>query len=74
MEFNFQKQPTSNVDSMNVPYDYESMMHYGKTAFGSGKITIKTKDPSKQDVIGNRKGFSIYDILQMNLLYRCPGN
>ncbi len=58
---------------MNVPYDYESVMHYGKTAFGSGRITIETIDPTKQNVIGNRRGFSKYDIMQMNLLYKCKG-
>ena len=73
MEYNFRKQSASNIDSMNVPYDYESVMHYGKTAFGSGKITIQTKDASKQNVIGNRRGFSNYDIQQMNLLYKCSG-
>ena len=73
MEHNFRKQSASNIDSMNVPYDYESVMHYGKTAFGYGKITIQTKDASKQNVIGNRRGFSNYDIQQMNLLYKCSG-
>ena len=72
-EHNFRKQSASNIDSMNVPYDYSSVMHYGKTAFGSGKITIQTKDASKQNVIGNRRGFSQYDIKQMNLLYKCSG-
>eukprot|EP00794_Sanderia_malayensis_P015875 gene15875-17475_t len=75
MRHNFKKQKTSNVDSMNVPYDYASVMHYSKFAFSKrrGKITIQTKDPSKQDVIGSRSGFSHYDIVQMNLLYKCPG-
>eukprot|EP00794_Sanderia_malayensis_P015872 gene15872-17471_t len=49
------KQSSSNINSMNVPYDYESVMHYGKTAFGSGKITIQTIDASKQNVIGRRQ-------------------
>ena len=72
MDYNFRKQSSSNIDSMNIPYDYESVMHYGKTAFGSGKLTIQTKDASKQNVIGNRRGFSQYDVKQMNLLY-CSG-
>ena len=73
MEYNFRKQSSSNIDSMNVPYDYRSIMHYGGTAFGSGKITIQTKDRAMQRVIGNRNGFSDYDIKQMNLLYKCSG-
>ena len=34
----------------------QSIMHYSSKAFGSGKITIKTLDPTKQDVIGQRIG------------------
>ena len=48
-------------------------MHYGKTAFGSGRLTIKTKNPSMQNVIGNRSGFSQTDIRQINLMY-CNGS
>ena len=58
---------------MNVPYDFLSVMHYGRTAFGSGRITIQTIDPKNQYKIGQRGGFSDMDILQMNLLYKCPG-
>ena len=74
MQYNFQKQKASNIDSMSVPYDYKSIMHYGRTAFGSGKLTIETRDSSMQRVIGRRSGFSELDALQMNLLYKCPGN
>ncbi len=73
MQYNFNKQKSTNIDSMSVPYDYESVMHYGKTAFGRRKLTIETIDKSKQNVIGRRSGFSQLDILQMNLLYRCAG-
>ena len=48
-------------------------MHYGKTAFGGGRLTIRTKDPSMQNVIGNRQGFSEIDKKQINLMY-CGGN
>lgn len=73
MDYNFKKQATSKVDSLGTHYDYESIMHYGKTAFAKtrGLVTIKTKDPSKQDVIGRRTGFSAIDVIQMNRLYNC---
>merc|ERR1719427_614777 len=62
------------VDSLGTPYDYSSMMHYGSTAFGiGGRMTIQTKDPSKQNLIGNRKGFSQIDIQQLKLMYKCGG-
>ena len=49
-------------------------MHYGKKFFSkNGKITIETKDPKMQNVIGRRSGFSELDLVQMNLLYKCSG-
>jgi hypothetical protein len=52
------------------PYDYFSLMHYGKTAFASspGLTTIATKDPTKQDLIGQRGGMSSGDISTVNYL------
>ena len=73
MDYNFKKQRSDNIDSLNVAYDYKSVMHYGKTAFGNGRVTIKTINPAMQDVIGQRAGFSGLDIKQMNLLYKCSG-
>jgi len=67
--FNFNKQPHSRIDSLGTPYDYKSMMHYSATAFGSGKITIQTKDRNMQYVIGQRTGFSEIDKKQINLMY-----
>jgi len=73
MRYNFNKQRASNINSLGTGYDYKSMMHYGRTAFGSGRLTIRTKDASMQNQIGNRNGFSQIDIKQINLMY-CGGN
>jgi len=82
--YNFNKQKESAIDSLGTPYDYNSMMHYWGTAFqiGRGKITIQTIDKTKQNVIGQRNGFSEIDKKQINLMYckqgcrddnsRCP--
>jgi len=75
----FQKQTYSTVDSLNTPYDYESMMHYNWNAFGQpngdfAKQTIRTLDRSKQWLLGQRNGFSKTDVVQINKLYRCSGN
>lgn len=73
MQYNFNKQRASNINSLGTGYDYKSMMHYGRTAFGRGRLTIRTKDPNMQNVIGNRQGFSEIDKKQINLMY-CGGN
>lgn len=68
MQFNFKK--TGGVNH-GTAYDYRSMMHYGRTAFGSGRITIRTKDPAMQNVIGQRGGMSEIDKVQINRMYKC---
>lgn len=76
-EHNFKKQSYSNTDSRGTPYDYRSMMHYSFDAFGSGRMTIKTKDPLMQYEIGNGqgdRGFSNIDIIQLQRMYSCRGN
>jgi len=72
LEYNFKKQSTSRVDSLGTPYDYRSVMHYGKTAFGSGRVTMEAKNKYFQDLIGTGSGFSDADVKQINLLYKCP--
>jgi hypothetical protein len=72
IEYNFKKQSYDRVDSRGTPYDYRSVMHYDKTAFGSGKITMETVDPYFTDLIGAGSGFSDVDVEQINLMYRCP--
>ena len=37
----------------------------------NNKITIEAKDPSKQGLIGQRKGFSEQDIRHANRYLRC---
>lgn len=70
---NFKKQSTWVIDSLGTPYDYGSMMHYGRTAFGRGRVTIQPLNPNAR--IGQRSGFSSIDIKQINLMYKCknPG-
>lgn len=69
MAYNFRKQNTNN---QNTPYDYSSIMHYGRTAFSirSGRDSI-TPIPNPRVQIGQRKGMSRTDILRINRLYKC---
>ena len=66
---NFQRKNTNNLDT---PYDYSSIMHYGKTAFSApaGAETI-TPIPDSSVQIGQRVDMSDIDILRINRLYRC---
>ena len=59
-ENNFNKYKTDRIDSMGSKYDYKSLMHYGSAYFkkSDGLITIRTKNPKMQNVIGQRGGFS----------------
>jgi len=72
-EFNFKIADSGRIDSLGTNYDYLSIMHYSKNAFGYGRATtIITKDPAFQNKIGQRGGFSDIDIKQINLMY-CQG-
>uniref|UniRef100_A0A3P9PYR8 Metalloendopeptidase n=1 Tax=Poecilia reticulata TaxID=8081 RepID=A0A3P9PYR8_POERE len=67
-ENNFKKEVTNNL---GTPYDFNSVMHYGKYAFSkNGLPTIIAKsDPT----LNWRRAtqMSIYDIARVNTLYRC---
>ncbi|XP_068675014.1 hatching enzyme 1.2-like [Montipora foliosa] len=60
------------VSSFGQPYDFQSIMHYSNKAFSkNGRDTIQSiADPSMQ--LGNANSLSAVDVLQINLLYRCP--
>ncbi|XP_061573197.1 meprin A subunit beta-like [Cololabis saira] len=69
-ERNFNKVEDSSTQG--VPYDYWSVMHYGKDAFTNGNgSTIITIDPKFQDVIGQDLEMSTRDVQELNLLYKC---
>ncbi|XP_050984028.1 meprin A subunit beta isoform X2 [Labeo rohita] len=71
-ESNFNKYNESESTTQGTPYDYYSVMHYGKNAFSNGKgITIITKRPEFQDVIGQYLDMSEYDVIELNKLYKC---
>lgn len=68
MAYNFQKQNTNNL---NTPYDYSSIMHYGRTAFSTNGRDSITPIPNSYVRIGQRDRMSSWDIKRINLLYRC---
>uniref|UniRef100_A0A0L8H576 Metalloendopeptidase n=1 Tax=Octopus bimaculoides TaxID=37653 RepID=A0A0L8H576_OCTBM len=71
-EKNFLKMYPPLIDTQNLPYDYNSIMHYGPHAFAIDRA-IPTIIPLKKNVvIGQRSGMSQLDIIQLQRLYKCP--
>jgi hypothetical protein len=69
-ENNFAKYGPVDIDTLNITYDYGSVMHYEANAFTSnGLRTIIPKDPDA--VIGQRVGMSALDILEVQRYYKC---
>ncbi|KFZ61713.1 Meprin A subunit beta, partial [Podiceps cristatus] len=74
-DHNFEKYDDKTSDSLNVPYDYTSVMHYSQNAFRNGtEPTIVTNIPDFMDVIGQRMDFSDYDVQKLNRLYNCSSS
>lgn len=76
-EHNFLKLSSAEINSLNEPYDYASIMHYGKYTFAKEghQVTILPKKNSQTDLtpeIGQREKLSIGDIRQTEKMYRCP--
>ncbi|XP_059507839.1 hatching enzyme 1.2-like [Stegostoma tigrinum] len=66
---NFKIKPSNNL---GAPYDYGSIMHYGRYVFskGHGFPTILPK-PNRTVPIGQIRGLSELDIIKINRLYNC---
>ena len=69
----FKKASSEAVEYYDVPYDYESVMHYGGSVDGVRR-TIETLKPQFQSVIGNRKGLSFHDVQLANRMYQCDAS
>ncbi|XP_069190107.1 zinc metalloproteinase nas-13 isoform X3 [Procambarus clarkii] len=70
MWHNFEKYTWDKIQSLGIPYDLESVMHYGPYAFAKeGKPTIIPRETGKE--IGQRRGFSKWDVAKLQKLYNC---
>ncbi|XP_033936917.1 hatching enzyme 1.2-like isoform X1 [Pseudochaenichthys georgianus] len=57
-------------DTQNLPYDLNSIMHYGEYYFSQdGRPTVLSKSSGVQ--IGQRSHLSELDVLRLNSLYHC---
>merc|ERR1712025_1503799 len=74
--FQFKKYGPDVVTHFNLPYDYDSIMHYTDHDFkkSGSERTIETLDPTKQETIGKSKKLSPGDIALVKKMYKCDGN
>ena len=71
--FNYDKMTTTDVDTLNTPYDYESLMHYETNAFSNnGFPAIEALQPNVK--IGQRYYLSAIDIQEVRLYYNCTAS
>jgi len=66
----FKKGTWEKFNTYGLPYDYESIMHYGPMV----PLAIETVDPAKQGVIGQREKLSDGDVKLIGLMYPCKGD
>ncbi|XP_042187659.1 meprin A subunit beta-like [Callorhinchus milii] len=72
---NFNKFSATLMSKLNVPYDYMSVMHYGGTAYSKdNNLTILTKIPEFNMLIGQRMELSDQDVQKVNQLYNCTSS
>ncbi|XP_067127393.1 protein tolkin-like [Centruroides vittatus] len=76
-EYNFNKLTEEEVNSLGLPYDYASIMHYARNTFSKSTYLdtiLPQEEPhtKKLPEIGQRIRLSQGDIAQTNLLYKCP--
>ncbi|CAF1378570.1 unnamed protein product [Rotaria magnacalcarata] len=74
-EHNFNIFPSTSVSTLNLPYDYGSIMHYRSDAFSSnGRPTIKAIIDTGKDwdsTMGRGKNLSNLDIAKLKAYYSC---
>ena len=73
----FKKRTRYEVDHYGSTYDYGSIMHYRRTAFGKGKTTIVVRNNAEyirqgRPTLGQRSHLSRRDTKQVSRMYNCP--
>ncbi|KAF7637930.1 Metalloendopeptidase, partial [Meloidogyne graminicola] len=59
-------------DTLDEPYDYKSIMHYGSSAFSrNGRNTLEAVIDEFTNIIGNTFELSELDVAKIMKLYRC---
>ena len=78
MEVEFKKSFTvkisfSQLDTQDVPYDYDSIMHYNDRAFSKNGSKTIIAPPEKTDTMGKMDALSRIDVQELGILYECKG-
>uniref|UniRef100_T1J7X4 Metalloendopeptidase n=1 Tax=Strigamia maritima TaxID=126957 RepID=T1J7X4_STRMM len=71
LRHNFMKFSHGEVDTLRLPYDIGSVMHYGAYDFAINRRQETVKSKVKSSSMGQRRGFSKLDVQKVNKLYRC---
>ncbi|XP_030573374.1 low choriolytic enzyme [Drosophila novamexicana] len=67
---NFEK--AAKTEAFGIPYDYGSVMHYSANAFSTnGQPTIVAMQSNGASKMGQRNGFSDFDVDKLNRMYDC---
>lgn len=70
MASNFERHVSYDATIQDTPYDYKSLMHYGKTSFTmNGKVTIEAKFDKNQPLGGTVMTY--WDEAELNKMYQC---
>ena len=73
MDNNFVKYDKTQVDTLNTPYDYASVMHYETNAFS--RNGLPTIEPLQSNIqIGQRYNMSTTDIQEVRIFYKCSSS
>lgn len=71
--FDFTKMPADHFDSYDIPYDFNSLMHYPQNAFAKPDKNITmfaNHDPNLE--LGQYKAPTDNDLEKVRRMYNCP--
>ncbi|KAH3796582.1 uncharacterized protein LOC127838782 isoform X1 [Dreissena polymorpha] len=71
--FNFDKFNATQYLDFNKPYDYRSIMHYGKNFFANPRnaTSLEPSDKHYLNIIGEAELLSFHDVQIVNAMYKC---
>ena len=70
---NFNRGNFNEVDLLGIPYDLNSLMHYENYELSGNKFPTIQSILYHNYKIGQRTGFTNFDVMKINALYRCAG-